>query len=298
MSIRTWFSRRHRGVPQPWARQENAAAAGPQRRFLAETDYLLPKDYDEEARLNFQHHALYLTLGNHYLAPLPPTVRTIVDVGTGTGIWAGEMARQRPDALVLGLDIDPALFGKTPPPHCLLRQGNVLEGLPLPDAFAEFTHQRLLVLAIPDEKWPGVIAELVRVTQVGGWLELVETDAHVQNGGPATERLFSLLAALRRQRGLQGEAVFHLGELLRSAGVQQIDTQEIPLKVGPWGARAGQMMERDIVTAVQALKEPCCAACDVSAQEFEHLLQRMREEWQTAQAYCMIYAVYGRRTAP
>ena len=89
MPFFVWPFRRRKAAqaPQPWAQAAAASApASPQRRYLNQTDYLLPKDDDELNRLNFQHYALNLTLGNHYLAPLPPVVRTMVDIGCGTGI--------------------------------------------------------------------------------------------------------------------------------------------------------------------------------------------------------------------
>lgn len=51
---------------------------------LIDAPYLLPKDAREKQRLNFQHHCLYSAIGNHYLAPLPPDITTMVDIGTGT----------------------------------------------------------------------------------------------------------------------------------------------------------------------------------------------------------------------
>ncbi|RAQ95831.1 class I SAM-dependent methyltransferase [Thermogemmatispora tikiterensis] len=71
-----------------------------QRQYLDDVPYLLPKDPLEDQRLNYQHHALYRTLSNHSLAPLAPErTRTILDVGTGTGIWAFEMQALFPHAL-------------------------------------------------------------------------------------------------------------------------------------------------------------------------------------------------------
>ncbi len=294
-----WWLRRRGKTHQPsqaWVRAPQASAVASQRRYLADAEYILPKDLDEENRLNFQHHALHLTLGNHYLAPLPPQVQTIVDVGAGTGIWSMEMARLFPESLVLGLDVDAALLSKTPPANCLLRVGNILTGLPLPDQFADFAHQRFLVLAIPDARWPGVVRELVRVTRPGGWLELIETDARVQAGGPATEQMMAWVDLLRAARGLLGEPVKHLGELLHQEGLQEVETQVIHLKVGAWGGRAGAMMERDILAAVQALKEPCCTM-GVDANAFEACTQAMAAQWQREQAFCTIYVVYGRRVA-
>lgn len=298
MPLFRWRSRRAQTnvLPQPWA-STSAAAVLPRRRYLEDADYVLPKDGEEENRLNYQHYALNLTLGNHYLAPLPPGVRTIVDVGTGTGIWSCDLARLMPESVVLGFDLDPALFSKAPPANCLLRSGNILTGLPLPDQFADFAHQRFLVLAIPDARWPAVVRELVRITRRGGWLELVETDAQVHDGGPATTQMFAWFDRVRSARGLVGEAIWHLGDLLRQEGLQEIETQTIPLKVGPWGGRAGQMMERDILAAAQALKEPCCTL-GVPAQDFDASLRTMAEEWQQGQACCTISVAYGKRGDP
>uniref|UniRef100_UPI0035E41E63 class I SAM-dependent methyltransferase n=1 Tax=Thermogemmatispora sp. TaxID=1968838 RepID=UPI0035E41E63 len=151
--------------------------------------YLLPKDPLEDQRLNYQHHALYRTLSNHYLAPLTPGTHTILDVGTGTGIWAFEMQALFPQAIVVGVDVSLASLPQPVPPHCLFVRANILEGLPFPDEQFTYTHQRLLVAAIPAQAWPGVVRELVRVTRPGGWIDWLERSDGIQPAGPATRRL-------------------------------------------------------------------------------------------------------------
>mgnify|MGYP004708038133 CR=1 FL=1 len=101
---------------------------------------------------------------------------------------------------------------------------------------------------------------------------------------------------VRVARGLLGEPVKHLGDLLRQEGLQEIETQTIQLKVGAWGGRAGAMMERDILAAVQALKEPCCAQ-GVEAAAFEACALAMAAEWQRVRAFCTIFVAYGRKVA-
>lgn len=177
----------------------------------------------------------------------------IVDIGAGTGIWVGEMTRLFPKSLVVGLDIDATPFGTAALGNCLRRTGDVLKGLPLPDAFADFVHQCFLVLAIPHLRWPEVMRELTRVTRDGGWLELVETSAPVQAGRPMTERVFGWIEAVRQARGLLGKSVEHPGDLLRQQVLREVESQQIPLKIGAWGGRAGIMMEQDVLAAVQIL---------------------------------------------
>ncbi len=241
-------------------------------------------------RLNFQHYALFHAIGNHYTAPLRFPIRSMLDVGTGTGIWAVEMANLCPTSLVMGVDLDTFLFKPDPPDNCLLRAGNVLTSLPFPDQMFDYTHQRLLVLAIPAERWPGVIRELVRVTRVGGWLELVEADTQIAHAGPATAHFQTIVDAL-----VNGEPLRHLAEMLTHEGVQAVETQPIPLALGEWGGRVGSMLKQDILAAAQALKGMCCQRGFLSAEAFDQLVQAMAQEWEMSHASCTFYAVYGKR---
>ncbi|KAK7922979.1 hypothetical protein PG985_007050 [Apiospora marii] len=70
--------------------------------------YLYPNDIDEQDRQQFEHVILqHLMGGRLYFAPWsqehPP--RRILDIGTGTGIWAVEMGFEYPTAKVLGTDL-------------------------------------------------------------------------------------------------------------------------------------------------------------------------------------------------
>ncbi|KAL9031863.1 MAG: hypothetical protein Q9180_006768 [Flavoplaca navasiana] len=69
--------------------------------------YPLPNDEQELDRIDLKHHiTLLLAGGNLHLAPLSHPKR-ILDIGTGTGIWAIEMAEQYPQSQVIGTDLSP-----------------------------------------------------------------------------------------------------------------------------------------------------------------------------------------------
>lgn len=54
------------------------------------------------------HEKYFLLLDEkRYLAPIGPNPQQILDLGTGTGIWAMDIADQFPSAQVLGIDIAP-----------------------------------------------------------------------------------------------------------------------------------------------------------------------------------------------
>lgn len=274
-----------------WRSQQPAQSLTEQRAYLENTPYLLPKDAEEDQRLRYQHYALHHAFGNHYLVPLSPETRTILDVGSGTGIWAIDMANAFPQAHVVGVDIALTSLPPLLPKTCLFCRADVLQGLPFPDQQFDFTHQRLLVLAIPVSHWPLVVQELVRVTRPQGWVELLEVGATVQNAGPATERLLSWLRDTAEASGIELAMVTRLGDLLRQAGCQAVEAQDIPVPLGTWAGRSGEMLKLDALRAFQALQP----RSSLSPESFETMLQTAADEWEQNHASYIFHAAYGRR---
>src|SRR5216683_1509732 len=129
MASLDWLFRRRRKTAasfQVVQEQPAAPTATEQRTYVPDVPYLLPKDALEDQRLNYQHHVLYRTISNHYLAPLTQaTTTTILDVGTGTGIWPIEMAALFPQAHILGVDVAFSSLPRPLPPNCLFAQANI-----------------------------------------------------------------------------------------------------------------------------------------------------------------------------
>jgi tRNA G46 methylase TrmB len=72
--------------------------------------YAFPNDEPENDRLDFQNHTFLLTLeGWLYSAPIPKEqiLHRVLDVGTGTGIWAVDFADEHPETEVIGIDLSP-----------------------------------------------------------------------------------------------------------------------------------------------------------------------------------------------
>lgn len=73
-----------------------------------EGEYLFPNDEDEQDRLDMVHHIFRLMLGGSlYKAPISNFPQRVLDIGTGTGIYAIEIADEFPSADVLGIDLSP-----------------------------------------------------------------------------------------------------------------------------------------------------------------------------------------------
>jgi hypothetical protein len=69
--------------------------------------YVLPRHPTEVDRRDIQHYAMRDALSAEYLSPLRHPL-LILDVGCGTGQWAFELCAQFPEAVVVGLDIEPS----------------------------------------------------------------------------------------------------------------------------------------------------------------------------------------------
>ncbi|KFA50418.1 hypothetical protein S40293_10909 [Stachybotrys chartarum IBT 40293] len=68
---------------------------------LSKGKYILPNDEDENQRLDIQNYHFLLTFeGRRCFAPGAETARSVLDVGTGTGIWAIEFGKGAPYAIL------------------------------------------------------------------------------------------------------------------------------------------------------------------------------------------------------
>jgi SAM-dependent methyltransferase len=269
-------------------------AAALESRDRRDVPYLLPRHASEVDRLDVQHYALRETLGVNHLAPIGP-LRRALDVGCGTGQWAFELCQRNPEALVVGLDLVPSKTQQ--PPGYRWVKANLLHGLPFAADQFDFVYQRLLVVGVPLDSWPGAVAELARVTRPGGWVELVEPIFGVRDGGPAVERFNALAHAIAARNGLDvGRVVYDsLDGYLRDAGLEQVARQEVSLPIGTWGGRVGAFLATDMRAAQTRFSAVLQAQSGMSAEECRDLVQRAQSECEQRRMSCSFAIAYGRK---
>jgi SAM-dependent methyltransferase len=259
--------------------------------------YMLPRHPCEIDRLDVQHYALLETLGANHLAPIEHPSR-ILDVGSGTGQWGSDLAADHPDALIVGFDLVAGKASRPPNYHTV--HGNLLQGLPFVDGSFDFVHQRLMTTsAIPRTAWPAVVADLVRITALGGWIELVEVQVEIRPAGPASRKLFDLTRQVGRAAfGLDQEAIVSaLDQPLREAGLVDVERRDVPTPVGEWGGRAGQLNASNLRALQARLSDLLVERGGVSRKELNRLVRAMPEEWEKHRSMATFVFAYGRRPA-
>lgn len=295
-----WFRRRPKQTATDVAPAEQRRALFG-RRYVANAPYLLPSDDIEINRLDFQHYMLRYAIKGNFLAPIGrPT--SILDVGCGTGRWAMDMAQQFPQAKVVGVDLVPPQSESAAEPSVEMRpanysftQANVLEGLPFADATYDFVHQRLLYLAVPTAQWPGVIAELVRVTRPGGWVEVVEGSAVPPGSGPAIAQWGQWMAAASAARGIDFALGSQVGAALQHAGLARVATREARMQAGRQAGRLGTMLEANLMGLLGAVKPQMVGAGIATPEQYDAVVAGIRTDIANGQCFWVAHLAYGQR---
>lgn len=138
--------------------------------FNTVSRYVLPNDEGENDRLDLQHHLFTLTFGGRlYLAPLhEKNLHRVLDVGTGTGLWAIDFADEHPQSQVLGNDLSP-IQPVFLPPNLSFEVDDLEEPWTFSTKF-DYIHARMMTGSIVD--WPRLIKQSYENLTPGGWLEL------------------------------------------------------------------------------------------------------------------------------
>jgi SAM-dependent methyltransferase len=255
---------------------------------------MLPRHPAEIDRLDVQHYALRAALQGNYVAPIASPAR-ILDVGSGTGQWAFDLCEEFPDALVVGLDVDPGKPER--PDNYRFVRANVLNGLPVADGSFDFVHQRLLQAAIPLPSWPDAVGQLLRVTRPGGFVELMEIGDRTEPAGPAITHMWSLCSRLASGYGLDWTRAVPdaLEGFLRAAGAVDVRCDHVAVPIGAWGGQVGAMMAVDLEALFSRLCPAFEARLGVPAAESAELTAAVIQECETYRSNAICTFAVGRR---
>ncbi|RFU29588.1 hypothetical protein B7463_g6742, partial [Scytalidium lignicola] len=209
------------------------------RRYHAFRDgaYHFPNDEREQDREDMKH-AMTMTLCQQlHFAPIGPNPQNILDLGTGTGIWAIEMGDQYPGSHILGVDLSP-IQPEWVPANVKFEVDDIESPWLRPENYFQYIHARHTVMAI--KNWPRLMQQVLRHLKPGGWFELQEVHhVPVSHDDSIPENWPVLNFWKEVQKGLivlgaDPHAVLNLEEMMRDAGFTNVSTRVFYIPIGQW----------------------------------------------------------------
>lgn len=145
-----------------------------------EGTYVLPNDEPEQDRQDLLHHVRNLVLhGRLFHSPLEKGIQRVLDIGTGTGIWAIDVADSFASAQVIGIDLSPIQPAWVPPNCRFIVDDAEADWLYSRSQPFDLIHARDMGGAIAD--WPRLLAQGFQHLRPGGWIELCEFEVMLQS---------------------------------------------------------------------------------------------------------------------
>jgi len=200
--------------------------------------YGMPMDEQELDRNDLQHSKFQLILeGRLFLAPISKSPQKILDLGTGTGIWAIDMADKYPSAEVIGVDIAP-VQPIWVPSNCVFELDDVEEDWSFKINTFDFIHAREFLTAIRD--WTRLVQQSFDHLKPGGWLQLSGTIPDISSDDNTLPEKSAYVEAghiffeLAHKMGSPLEAPRSWKQIMENNGF--VDVTEVIYKIpmGPW----------------------------------------------------------------
>ncbi|KAK4867100.1 hypothetical protein LT330_007841 [Penicillium expansum] len=221
---------------------------------LSDKEYLIPSD-DLAFESYEVGHLLALILDSErenplFRAPVGKNPKHILDIGTGKGNWAIDVADMFPSATVRGVDLFPPPITWMPP-NCILEVDNVLQEWTWKQPL-DLIHMRIMTGSFDPAGWDHVYASSFKHLRPGGWIEQLEGDIHIEcddDSLPADSILRTwgpTMNGCGARGGLKLDTLDGMRGMMEKAGF--VDFQEKPYRwpIGPW-ARDQKYKEAGVV---------------------------------------------------
>ncbi|KUI63992.1 Phosphoethanolamine N-methyltransferase 1 [Cytospora mali] len=271
--------------------------------------YNFPNDEAEQDREDMKHACVKMLCQKLHFAPIDEgTVQNILDIGTGTGIWAIEMGDRYPSANVLGIDLSPIQPDWVPSNVHFVVDDAESEWL-YPENHFDYVHSRHTVMAIKD--WPKLYRQAWTHLKPGAWIESQEIYHYPisANGTMPPDHPIAQYWGLIKE-GLGNLGIdFHaaaggkIGTMMREAGFENIHEHIFHVPLGTWAKHpnlkiVGEYWRQILLEGAQAIAlGPLTRGCGWTREQVEVFLVEVRKAYfdNSCLMYMPMYIVYGQK---
>ncbi|KAK0616521.1 S-adenosyl-L-methionine-dependent methyltransferase [Immersiella caudata] len=206
--------------------------------------YALPNDEAEQNRDDMKHMmTLMLCNGAHFLAPVEAALKSgaeVLDLGTGTGIWAMELGDKYPDTKIIGIDLSP-IQPDFVPENVHFFVDDFEEEWVDPEHKYDYIHIRYTLFSVRDRK--ALYRRALHHLKPGGYIEFQELEyrPRCDDESLTDETPYALRDYIKfikdgmRNFGADIHAIRTLPEELTAAGFEDVrlTTHKCPLGLWP-----------------------------------------------------------------
>ncbi|UNI24088.1 hypothetical protein JDV02_009865 [Purpureocillium takamizusanense] len=276
-----------------------------------EGTYNFPNDDVEQEREDMKHAMVKLLCSQKlHFAPIGDYPQEVLDIGTGTGIWAIEMGDQFPSAHVLGIDLSP-IQPDWLPPNVRFLVDDVESPWLHPRNHFDYIHSRHTVMAIKD--WTRMFRRAFEHLKPGGWIELQEVHhcpKTAKPGGMVDTRHAVVQFWARVTEGLNTLGVNLdmaasglLSSMMREVGFVNVTERIFHVPIGTWPKNkvlktVGLYWRTILLDGIQAIAlGPLTRGLHWEREQVELFLMDVRRGYQdnSALMYMPLHIVYGQK---
>ncbi|KAJ5557369.1 hypothetical protein N7513_002958 [Penicillium frequentans] len=208
---------------------------------LRNKEYLIPSD-DQMFDSYEAGHLVALVLDSDRENPLfrAPITKPehILDLGTGKGTWAIDVADMFPDATVRGVDLFPPPVTWMPP-NCILEVDDALQEWTWQSNF-DLVHLRIMIGSFDAAEWDRVYKRIYDNLRPGGWIEQLEAFPQIDcddDSIPADSTLRTWgpnMLACGTAAGRECDILDTMAASIRKAGFVEVHEKAYKWPIGGW----------------------------------------------------------------